>query len=403
MKNKIKFKNYLFSTLIILLFMIIMFLIIGKYEYNAYTKNYNNKLNMIVGTIKSKYPNIDDEDIIDIFNNKDINEEYFKQYGIDIEKESVIIENNQLHNKFIIINISFIVILIFILLLVFIRYDFNKDKDIKEITKYIKEINKNNYNIDIDKLSEDELSILKEELYKITVMLKMSSINSLNDKLEVKKSIEDISHQLKTPLTSILIMLNNILDDEDMDENVKKDFLRDIKKEVMKINSLIQILLKLSKFDSNSIEFIKKNNSIKKIILESIKNVSSLSDLKNITINFNIKEDIKINCDYMWEVEAISNIIKNSIEHSYENNKIDILVEKKNTYTTVIIKDYGSGISKSDLPHIFERFYQSKNSNTNNFGIGLCLSKSIIEKDNGKIYVKSNNNGCEFIIKYFNV
>ena len=167
MKNKIKFKNYLFSTLIILLFMIIMFLIIGKYEYNAYTKNYNNKLNMIVGTIKSKYPNIDDEDIIDIFNNKDINEEYFKQYGIDIEKESVIIENNQLHNKFIIINISFIVILIFILLLVFIRYDFNKDKDIKEITKYIKEINKNNYNIDIDKLSEDELSILKEELYSI--------------------------------------------------------------------------------------------------------------------------------------------------------------------------------------------------------------------------------------------
>ena len=378
MKNKIKFKNYLFSTLIILLFMIIMLLIIDKYEYNAYTKNYNNKLNMIVSTIKSKYPNIDDGDIIDIFNNKDINEEFFKQYGIDIEKESVIIENNQLHNKFIIINISFIVILIFILLLVFIKYDFN-----------------------IDKLSEDELSILKEELYKITVMLKMSSINSLNDKLEVKKSIEDISHQLKTPLTSILIMLNNILDDEDMDENVKKDFLRDIKKEVMKINSLIQILLKLSKFDSNSIEFIKKNNSIKKIILESIKNVSSLSDLKNITINFNIKEDIKINCDYMWEVEAISNIIKNSIEHSYENNKIDILVEKKNTYTSVIIKDYGSGISKTDLPHIFERFYQSKNSNTNNIGIGLCLSKSIIEKDNGKIYVESNNKETKFIIKYF--
>ncbi len=402
MKNKIKFKNYLFSSLIISLVTIIIFLIINKYEYDAYIKNYNNKINMIVSTIKNKYPNISDEEIIDIFNSKDSNKEYFKQYGIDIEKESIIIENNNLYNKFIIINICFIIIFIVILLLVFIKYDFNKDKDIKEITKYIKEINKNNYNIEIDKLSEDELSILKEELYKITVMLKMSSINSLNDKLEVKKSIEDISHQLKTPLTSILIMLNNIIDDENMDEEVKKDFLRDIRKEIIKINSLIQILLKLSKFDSNSIEFIKKSNSIKKIILESIKNISPLSDLKNININFNIKEDIKFNCDYMWEVEAISNIIKNSIEHSNENSNIDILVEKKHTYISVIIKDYGSEINKEDLPHIFERFYKSKNSNTNNIGIGLCLSKSIIEKDNGKISVESNNKETKFIIKYFN-
>ncbi len=399
MKNKIKFKKLLIKSLLIIILFLISFLIIDNYEYKTYIKNYNIKINQIVEKIKEKNINITDKEIIEIINSNKNDNNFLSEFGIDINNDSAIINNEKDHKIFIIIDISLIIVLLIILIGIYIKYELNKDKELKEITNYLKELNKGNYKINIDSLSEDELSILRKEIYKVTVMLKTKSLNSLNDKIEIKKSIEDISHQLKTPLTSILIMLNNIIDDEEMDKNVRLEFLRDIKKEITRINVLIQTLLKLSKFDSNSIDFIKKEYYVKDIISKSIKNVSSLLDLKNIKININGDKDIKLNCDLMWEIEALTNIIKNSIEHSYDNNKIDIYYNNKKTYIEIKIKDYGSGINKKDLPHIFERFYKTKNSN--GFGIGLSLSKSIIEKDNGKIYVESNKLGTTFIIKYF--
>ena len=399
MKNKIKFKKLLIKSLLIIILFLISFLIIDNYEYKTYIKNYNIKINQIVEKIKEKNINITDKEIIEIINSNKNDNNFLSEFGIDINNDSAIINNEKNHKIFIIIDISLIIVLLIILIGIYIKYELNKDKELKEITNYLKELNKGNYKINIDSLSEDELSILRKEIYKVTVMLKTKSLNSLNDKIEIKKSIEDISHQLKTPLTSILIMLNNIIDDEEMDKNVRLEFLRDIKKEITRINVLIQTLLKLSKFDSNSIDFIKKEYYVSYIISKSIKNVSSLLDLKNIKININGDKNIKLNCDLMWEIEALTNIIKNSIEHSYDNNKIDIYYNNKKTYIEIKIKDYGSGINKKDLPHIFERFYKTKNSN--GFGIGLSLSKSIIEKDNGKIYVESNKLGTTFIIKYF--
>ena len=399
MKNKIKFKKLLIKSLLIIILFLISFLIIDNYEYKTYIKNYNIKINQIVEKIKEKNINITDKEIIEIINSNKNDNNFLSKFGIDINNDSAIINNEKNHKIFVIIDISLIIVLLIILIGIYIKYELNKDKELKEITNYLKELNKGNYKINIDSLSEDELSILRKEIYKVTVMLKTKSLNSLNDKIEIKKSIEDISHQLKTPLTSILIMLNNIIDDEEMDKNVRLEFLRDIKKEITRINVLIQTLLKLSKFDSNSIDFIKKEYYVSYIISKSIKNVSSLLDLKNIKININGNKNIKLNCDLMWEIEALTNIIKNSIEHSYDNNKIDIYYNNKKTYIEIKIKDYGSGINKKDLPHIFERFYKTKNSN--GFGIGLSLSKSIIEKDNGKIYVESNKLGTTFIIKYF--
>ena len=127
------------------------------------------------------------------------------------------------------------------------RYNHKREKDIKDIAKCIEEINKKNYELEIDSISEDELSILKNEIYKTTIMLKEAADNSTKDKINLKKSLEDISHQLKTPLTSILVMLDNIIEDPDMDSSIRNDFIVDIKRNVNNINFLVQTLLKLSK------------------------------------------------------------------------------------------------------------------------------------------------------------
>ena len=296
---------------------------------------------------------------------------------------------------------SFLVITIITLLILYISYNHKKENDIKEIIKCIEEINKKNYELQIDSISEDELSILKNEIYKTTIMLKESAENSNKDKINLKKSLEDISHQLKTPLTSILVMLDNIIEDPDMDKCVRNDFIRDIKRNVVNINFLVQALLKLSKFEANTVYFIKQKNDLQNIIKESIKNVSALCDLRNINIEFNTKVNSKIVCDSKWQIEAITNILKNAIDHSKNASKVTINIEDNNVYSMIEIIDTGDGISKKDIAHIFERFYKGENATSDSIGIGLALAKTIIEEDNGNVSVESNKLGTKFVIKYF--
>lgn len=404
MKNKIELKKYIISTLIVFICLFILFLFLNIYEYKTYTKNFNNKISAIINVIKKDYPKITDKEIIKIINNDTLKtNDFFNKYGIDVNNKSILIKNDRDYHKFLVINLSFLTITVVILLIIYIRYNYKKEKDIKDIIKCIEQINKKNYEMQIDSISEDELSILKNEIYKTTIMLKEAAENSSKDKLNLKKSLEDISHQLKTPLTSILVMLDNIIEDSNMEEKIRNDFIVDIKRNVLNINFLVQSLLKLSKFDANTVHFVKQENDLKTIVEESIKNVSTLCDLRNINIKLNIKENSKIICDDKWQIEALTNIIKNAIEHSKNNSNIIINIENNNVYSMIEVIDFGEGIAKKDIKHIFERFYRCKNTKTDSIGIGLALAKTIIEEDKGTISVESNKLETKFIIKYYKI
>lgn len=402
MKNKLRLKQYITSTLIVFICLFVMFLILNIYEYKTYTKNFNNKISAIVTLVKDKYPEITDKEIIEIINsNKQSDDSFFLKYGIDINNKAVLLENDKSYHTFLLINMSFLIITIASLCILYFRYNYKRKNDIKDIIKYIEQINRRNYELEIDTISEDELSILKNEIYKTAVMLKEAALNSNKDKLNLKKSLEDISHQLKTPLTSILVLLDNLIDEPDMDSSIRNDFIIDIKRNVININFLVQALLKLSKFDANTVHFIKKENDLEMIVKEAVKNVSTLCDLRNINIKLNTLEDAKVVCDAKWQIEAITNIIKNAIEHSKDNSNIVINIDNNRVYSKIEVIDFGDGISKRDIKHIFERFYKGENATSNSIGIGLALAKTIIEEDKGTIAVESNESNTKFTIKYF--
>lgn len=395
MKNK-TIKKYILSLIILLIFNVSLIFILNRYEYKMYAKNYNDKINSIISNIKNKYPNIEESDIIEIINNEEDSEDILSKYGIDS-----ITKNDKVNNKVRIISLIIIITFDSLIILIFYLYDKNKSKKIKEITKMISKINNRQFDIDINDFNEGELSILKNEISKTTIMLRQVADNSVKDKLNLKDSLGDISHQLKTPLTSITIMIDNILDNPDMNEKTRKKFLINIKREILNINFLVMSLLKLSKFDANVVKFNKESVYLKDIIIESVKNVSMIKELKNITIKVSGDDNIKLLCDFKWQVESITNILKNSIEHTSEYGTVEVNYSENKLYTRILIKDNGKGINSDDLPHIFDRFYKGENGSDDSFGIGLSLSKTIIEKEGGSITVKSTPNiGTIFTIKY---
>ena len=395
MKNKKKYSKLIMFTLIT--FGIIILLNVMLYYH--VNKNYNNKIVNIISTIKEKYPEMKDDEILDIIKNN-VKTNTFNRYSFDLDGILLIKENKTIFVSYFIILLFIYLIICLVYLTIIINNNKKKDKEINEVIKIIEEINNKNYSFKMKDINEEDLSLLKNEIYKTTIMLNEISEISKKDKKELEESLEDISHQLKTPLTSILIMIDTLLDDEYMDQNTREDFLRNMKREVMNINFLVKSILKLSRLDTNTVKFISKKESVKEIINEAILNVSLLSDLKNVKIETNLSDSF-INCDYKWQIEALTNILKNSVEHSYENNKVLIESSENNAYVKITIKDFGSGIAKEDINHIFERFYKGKDSDYDSIGIGLALSKSIIEKQNGKISVESGENGTTFKIKYF--
>lgn len=400
--KKLNYKNCIIVIITTILVFTIAISIINYIQYRNYTKNVNIVINEIVNNIQEKYPDVDINKIISMLNDENVSKEnVLSQYGIDISKDSAILTNDLLYRNNVIMNLSIILIFSIIIIIVFVLYNKRQKSKIKEITNYIEQINNKNYALDIQDNNEDELSVLKNELYKITVMLKEQAENSAKDKINLKNSLEDISHQLKTPLTSITIMLDNILDSPDMDLQTRNEFIKDIYREIANIKFLVQNLLILSKFDANTITFNEKEEKLEDIIEEAKQNVASICDLKNIQIIVEGKEDAKTTCDLKWQVEAITNILKNCAEHSNNNTKINVLYSENNMYSEIVIKDEGSGIDQKDLKHIFERFYKGKNSDKDSIGIGLSLAKTIIEKDNGFITVDSElGKGTTFNIKY---
>lgn len=400
LKRKTLIKVLLTNIVIVLLF-IIIFVVVIKMQNKVYSKIVNEKINDIINNVMEKYPEVKEEDILKIINNRDdSSENILEKYGYDDEL-SYIKELRENINKNLINTAVLIGIFGIASLSIFMRYVLIQEKELKEINEYIKEVNNKNYSLKIEDNKDGELSRLRNELYKTTVILREAAENSEEEKEKLSIAIADISHQLKTPLTSIRIMLDNISDNPDMPQEIREDFIQDIIKQVEHMSSLVISLLKIAKFDAGTIKMENEEIDAKKLIDSVINNLAILIEIKEIEVITKIDEKAIFIADYKWQQEALTNILKNAIEHSQPKSNIYIIVENTSIFLKIKIKDEGQGIEQKDLKHIFERFYRAKNCNEDSIGIGLSLAKTIIEQNNGYIKATSEvGKGTLFEIKY---
>ena len=376
---------------------------ITYYEYQTYSHLTNEFVSDVVDLIDENYPNIDTSEVIEIINSSDYdnNSDILTSYGFTDSDLSILASlENQFHEQ-LLINIIIIVIFGAIIILGIYLYNLKNKRELDNLIKYLKELNRGNYNLQIDLNSEGTLSILKNEIYTTTIMLREKAEKELVDKQNLKDSLTNISHQLKTPLTSISLLVDNLCD-EDVPASLQKEFLGDIKTQIDSINYLIIVLLKLSRFDANVITFKEEKINVKNLCIDVLKHIDALRDVKNITIHINGSNNVTFIGDYKWEFEALSNILKNCLEYTSENKNIYVSFKETNMFTEIIIQDEGKGMNKEEKRRIFERFYKGENSSNNNFGIGMSLAKEIINKDNGKIKVDSTPDiGSTFKIRYY--
>ena len=285
-------------------------------------------------------------------------------------------------------------IYLFYFVSLFALYYFLKTREkkrIKELENLIDRLGEKNYSIP---MTQDDFSILEDKIYKIFIeLVEARELVEKNSKKQTQ-NLEDIAHQIKTPITSMFFDLEMI----DKDEDNKKE-IEGLELQLERLNSLADILLKLSSLDAN-IDKMEKREVLISEILDYVLDILRKSiDEKKVKVICDY-EDYEIKVDYYWISEALINIIKNAL--SLDGlTKIKISTNKNPIYTEIIIEDDGGGIKEENLKKIFERFYKSPDSK--GFGIGLAMAKSIIEANNGDISVKNGKDGAIFKLKFYNV
>lgn len=290
------------------------------------------------------------------------------------------------------------ILLIYSLLvgILYLFLSFFRFQKLEKLNQYLRELSLGNTRLSFEELLEGELSILQSELYKVTVTIRQQNQQLQQDKESLSKSLADISHQLKTPLTSLYMMFD-LMRNPLLDEQKRELFMSQSLQQLHRMKSLINSLLKMSRLESETVKFTKEWVNASQLALESQSSLDILMDIQSTSIHTEILTD-KIYCDKNWTQEAVNNILKNAIEHSQPNNQINFVIKKGSLGYQMQITNIGNTIASEDLHKIFTRFYKSKDAFYDSVGIGLSLSKQIIEQQNGFIDVTSQRNQTTFTI-----
>lgn len=251
----------------------------------------------------------------------------------------------------------------------------------------------------IREYDEGELSILANQIQKMTLRLTESAEAVKADKVYLADSLADISHQLRTPLTA-MNLTTTMLRSEGLTNEKRMELTGELRSLLTRTDWLVETLLKLSKLDAGTVKLAKDTVSVRELINRASAPIAIPLDLRS--------QQLVVNCgdecftgDLIWCAEALGNILKNCMEHTPEGGTITVTAQETALYTQIEVEDTGSGFDTKDIPHLFERFYKGSNASANSYGIGLALARTVITSQNGTVQAQNCCTGAKFVIKFY--
>ncbi len=286
-------------------------------------------------------------------------------------------------------------------------------KDISRInalTEYVEGVNMGSggiflqngrYNI------EDDFSKLQDEIYKTMAELQQTKEAAVKARNNFSENLYNIAHQLKTPVTSISLSVQRVRDilckaSFGGQNRTAPYHLNQIDTQLSRLIRLEEALLLLSRIESGSLSLNRKEVDVFTLLMLASDNLQELSAEAEVTFHIPETGEILINADLDWTMEALINLMKNCMEHTPKGGAVHCDCEQNPLYTRVRIWDTGNGFSREDIPRLFERFYRGKDAAEGGIGIGLAISKAIIESQNGTLTARNlPEGGALFEIRFY--
>ena len=375
------------------------------------------QITAMVGMLREEMPSLSDKELMDLIKDPDeiehrleTGELLLQKYGYDDwffakqERENMW--------QLILFNSSVIFITALTCILMYALHRRRVHREVRRLQRYFDDLNHGSYDLEPGQAVEGDLSMLQSDIFKVTQLLRTSAEREKAKSEDLSRWLADISHQLKTPIASIRINLDNLLDDPDMPPDLQHDFLKECSMQLEWISSLVMTLLKLARIDAGTVELKKEEMDLMAVAREAEQKLGILSEIAQVEVVWESEPrgelidpadigEVPMIGDPAWQLEAVSNILKNCIEHSPAGSKVYLSMRNTAVFKELTIRDTGEGISEEDLPHIFERFYRAQNATRESVGIGLSLANSVVEAGGGKIMVTSEKGeGTTFIIRY---
>lgn len=399
-----KRKQFILFELCLFFSCILFAVIMSNVTTDIYQKHVYEREGTLLKKVIEEHPE-NEEEMIQLYEKTDfrkVDTSVLEKYGYLTRDDLKYFQDlKQAHYNLLVSQIIFVTLLFIVLNIAYIWYQWNQDRKLKELDRYLLTVLAGNYNLDIRDYEDGILSSLKNDVYKMSVLLKEDKERALEQQKYLESVLSDISHQLRTPLTSMYVM-NDLLSDGKVRGKQKKEILNKNRAQLERIEWLITTLLKMSQIDAGTVTFKEEKVVTKELIKKALEPINIPIELKKQTVLIVGDKKSTVILDQKWTVEAFVNLLKNAHEHTPVGGMIIIKITDNPLFTEFLIQDNGTGIAKEDLPHIFERFYKGKNSSSESIGIGLNMSKTIIQKENGTIMVDSTEGkGTTFTIRFY--
>jgi len=358
----------------------------------------------IVGTVVQKYPQAEAQVVQDLrspeADSVSLGTQVLEKYGLGNARAADIGVAIGLLARLLPAGLALVGLVCTGFVLLLVRYQRAVSAQVAGLSAYLRQIDAGDYSLDVRDNGEGGFSLLKNDLYKVTVRLREQAELLQKDKTALSNLIADISHQIKTPLTSLGVLADLLA--EDPPEADRRIFVERLRAQLGRIQWLVSALLKLARLDAGTATFKSEPVDMRRLIERALEPLQIPLEIKRQRIEVHGEADASFTGDLNWSAEALTNVVKNCVEHTPEGGRIEISYGANALYAEIIVSDDGEGIASQDLPNIFNRFYRGENTGENSVGIGLALAKAIFTAQGGDISVRSERGvGTSFDIRVF--